>query len=181
MPPPSWEKAEKVGLSEQEIEENSRYVGIGAVKYADLLHLRRPGLQVRPGPDGLAERRHVRVPPVRVRPYPVDASARPATVRRWPTPELELAPAERALGLHLDQFGETLDEAADEYAPHKLAAYLFHLASLYTTFYDQCPVISRLPHRRSRRTASSCATSPPARSTRAWPCWASGRPSVSDP
>ncbi|MDQ0844315.1 arginyl-tRNA synthetase [Streptomyces sp. V1I6] len=29
-------------------------------------------LQVRPGPDGVAERRHVRVPPVRVRPYPVD-------------------------------------------------------------------------------------------------------------
>lgn len=30
------EKAEKVGLTEQEIEENGRYVGIGAVKYADL-------------------------------------------------------------------------------------------------------------------------------------------------
>ena len=30
------EKAEKVGLTEEEIVENGRYVGIGAVKYADL-------------------------------------------------------------------------------------------------------------------------------------------------
>lgn len=30
------EKAEKVGLAEEEIVENGRYVGIGAVKYADL-------------------------------------------------------------------------------------------------------------------------------------------------
>jgi arginyl-tRNA synthetase len=60
-------------------------------------------------------------------------------------PELELAPAERALGLHLDRFAETLAEVAEEYAPHKLAAYLYQLASLYTTFYDQCPVIKPAP------------------------------------
>jgi arginyl-tRNA synthetase len=57
-------------------------------------------------------------------------------------PELELAPAERALGLHLDRFGETVAEAAKEYAPHKLTAYLYQLASLLTTFYDQCHVLS---------------------------------------
>jgi arginyl-tRNA synthetase len=49
------------------------------------------------------------------------------------------------LGLHLDRFGETLEEVAAEYAPHKLAAYLYQLASLYTTFYDQCPVIKPAP------------------------------------
>ncbi|RZD97362.1 arginine--tRNA ligase, partial [Streptomyces albidoflavus] len=57
-------------------------------------------------------------------------------------PELALAPAERALGLHLDQFGEIASDAATEYAPHKLAAYLYQTASLYTTFYDQCHVLS---------------------------------------
>lgn len=31
--------------------------------------------------------------------------------------------------------------AAAEYAPHKVAAYLYQLASLYTAFYDQCPVL----------------------------------------
>ena len=55
--------------------------------------------------------------------------------------ELALADAERALGLHLDSFAETVREAAAEYAPHKLAAYLYQVASLYTTFYDKCPVL----------------------------------------
>ncbi|CAM5294407.1 hypothetical protein SALBM311S_05201 [Streptomyces alboniger] len=45
------------------------------------------------------------------------------------------------MGLHLDAFGDTVFEAAAEYAPHKLAAYLFQLASLYTSFYDKCPVL----------------------------------------
>jgi arginyl-tRNA synthetase len=41
----------------------------------------------------------------------------------------------------VDGFTETVAEAAAEYAPHKLAAYLYQLASLYTTFYDKCPVL----------------------------------------
>lgn len=49
--------------------------------------------------------------------------------------------AERALGLHADAFAATVAEAAAEYAPHKLTAYLYQLASLYTTFYDKCPVL----------------------------------------
>ena len=55
--------------------------------------------------------------------------------------ELALTPAERALGLHLDQFGETVLEVAASHEPHKLASYLYQLASLLTTFYDQCPVL----------------------------------------
>ena len=56
-------------------------------------------------------------------------------------PELGLAPAERTLGLHLDQFAETVLDVAAGYEPHKLAAYLYQLATLLTAFYDQCPVL----------------------------------------
>jgi arginyl-tRNA synthetase len=66
-------------------------------------------------------------------------------VRPAAHPELELHAAERALGLHLDAFAETVTEAAREYAPHKMTAYLYQLASLYTTFYDKCPVIKPQP------------------------------------
>lgn len=62
-------------------------------------------------------------------------------VRPAAHPELELTQAERALGLHADAFAETVRESAEEYAPHKLAAYLYQLASLYTSFYDKCPVL----------------------------------------
>ncbi|MDX3758658.1 arginine--tRNA ligase [Streptomyces mirabilis] len=138
------EKAEKVGLSEQEIEENGRYVGIGAVKYADLstsaVRDYKFDLDQMVSLNGDTSV-YLQYAYARIRSIFGKAGDRAPLAH----PELELAPAERALGLHLDRFGETLDEAADEYAPHKLAAYLYQLASLYTTFYDQCPVIKPAP------------------------------------
>ncbi|MFF6781732.1 arginine--tRNA ligase [Streptomyces sp. NPDC012510] len=134
------EKAEKVGLSEQEIIENGRYVGIGAVKYADL-----STSAVRDYKFDLDQMVSLNGDTSVYLQY---AYARIQSILRKAGgtapaahPELELAPAERALGLHLDQFGETVAEVAQSYEPHKLAAYLFKLATLLTAFYDQCPVL----------------------------------------
>ncbi|MFE9675744.1 arginine--tRNA ligase [Streptomyces sp. NPDC006259] len=135
------EKAEKVGLSEREIEENGRYVGIGAVKYADLstsaVRDYKFDLDQMVSLNGdtsvYLQYAYARVQSILRK----AGEARPAA-----HPELELAPAERALGLHLDQFGETVQEVAAAYEPHKLAAYLYQLASHLTTFYDQCHVLS---------------------------------------
>ncbi|WP_030619576.1 arginine--tRNA ligase [Streptomyces fulvoviolaceus] len=135
------EKAEKVGLSEEEIVENGRYVGIGAVKYADLSTSANRDykfdldqmVSLNGDTSVYLQYAYARIKSI-LRKAP--SGTAPAA-----HPELELAPAERALGLHLDAFGELLAEATAEYAPHKLAAYLYQLASLYTTFYDQCPVL----------------------------------------
>ncbi|MFF3498402.1 arginine--tRNA ligase [Streptomyces sp. NPDC003247] len=134
------EKAEKVGLSEQEIVENGRYVGIGAVKYADLstsaVRDYKFDLDQMVSLNGdtsvYLQYAYARVQSILRK----SGEARPVA-----HPELELAPAERALGLHLDQFGETVLEVAASYEPHKLAAYLYQLASHLTAFYDQCPVL----------------------------------------
>ncbi|WP_406286663.1 arginine--tRNA ligase [Streptomyces sp. NBC_00209] len=135
------EKAGKVGLSEQEIVENGRYVGVGAVKYADL-----STSAVRDYKFDLDQMVSLNGD---TSVYIQYAYARSQSIKRQAGdakavahPELELAPAERALGLHLDQFGEVLAEVAAQYEPHKLAAYLYQLASLFTTFYDQCHVLS---------------------------------------
>ncbi|MFE6888594.1 arginine--tRNA ligase [Streptomyces sp. NPDC057694] len=139
------EKAEKVGLTEDEIVENGRYVGIGAVKYADLST--SPSRDYKFDLDQMVslngdtsvylQYAYARIKSILRR---AGDSAEPIA-----HPELELAPAERALGLHLDAFGDLVYEAAAEYAPHKLAAYLYQLASLFTTFYDQCPVVRPRP------------------------------------
>ncbi|MFF9041498.1 arginine--tRNA ligase [Streptomyces sp. NPDC014892] len=134
------EKAEKVGLTEEEIVENGRYVGIGAVKYADLstsaVRDYKFDLDQMVSLNGDTSV-YLQYAYARIRSILRKAGeARPTA-----HPELELAPAERALGLHLDQFGETVAEVAESYEPHKLAAYLFKLATLLTTFYDQCPVL----------------------------------------
>jgi len=50
-------------------------------------------------------------------------------------------PAERALALHLLEYGATLRRVGELLEPHRLCAYLFELSQLFTTFYDQCPVL----------------------------------------
>ncbi|KPI30981.1 arginine--tRNA ligase [Streptomyces sp. NPDC054950] len=135
------EKAVKVGLSEPEIVENGRYVGVGAVKYADLstsaVRDYKFDLDQMVSLNGdtsvYLQYAYARIQSILRK----AGEARPVA-----HPELELAPAERALGLHLDQFGETVHEVAAAYEPHKLAAYLYQLASHLTTFYDQCHVLS---------------------------------------
>ncbi|MFD0066530.1 arginine--tRNA ligase [Streptomyces sp. NPDC056637] len=138
------EKAEKVGLAEEEIVENGVHVGIGAVKYADLstsaVRDYKFDLDQMVSLNGDTSV-YLQYAYARIRSIFGKAGDR----RPLAHPELELAPAERALGLHLDQFGETLAEVASSYEPHKLAAYLYQLASLYTTFYDQCPVVKPAP------------------------------------
>ncbi|MCX5532020.1 arginine--tRNA ligase [Streptomyces sp. NBC_00006] len=127
-------------LSEDEIQERAAQVGIGAVKYADLST--SPSRDYKFDLDQMVSLNgdtsvYLQYAYARIQSILRKAGeAKPAAHA-----ELELAPAERALGLHLDAFGDTVFEAAAEYAPHKLAAYLYQLASLYTTFYDKCPVL----------------------------------------
>ncbi|WP_329219975.1 arginine--tRNA ligase [Streptomyces sp. NBC_01485] len=135
------EKRDKVGLTDEEVVENGRYVGIGAVKYADLstsaVRDYKFDLDQMVSLNGdtsvYLQYAYARIQSILRK----AGEARPLA-----HPELELAPAERALGLHLDQFGELLAEVAAGYEPHKLASYLYQLASHLTTFYDQCHVLS---------------------------------------
>jgi arginyl-tRNA synthetase len=50
-------------------------------------------------------------------------------------------PAERELALKLLSFGTVVTQVADAAEPHQLGTYLFEVASLFTTFYEQCPVL----------------------------------------
>ncbi|MEU3711465.1 arginine--tRNA ligase [Streptomyces catenulae] len=127
-------------LTEEEIQERGAQVGIGAVKYADLST--SPSRDYKFDLDQMVSLNgdtsvYIQYAYARIRSILRKAGETGPVAR----PELPLAPAERALGLHLDAFGDTVAEAAGEYAPHKVTAYLYQLASLYTTFYDQCPVL----------------------------------------
>ncbi|GGS63016.1 arginine--tRNA ligase [Streptomyces cinerochromogenes] len=127
-------------LSEEEIAERGAQVGIGAVKYADLSTSANRDykfdldqmVSLNGDTSVYLQYAYARIQSI---------LRKAGEVRPAAHPELDLADAERALGLHLDSFAETVREAATEYAPHKLAAYLYQLASLYTSFYDKCPVL----------------------------------------
>ncbi|MFE9901195.1 arginine--tRNA ligase [Streptomyces achromogenes] len=127
-------------LSEEEIAERGAQVGIGAVKYADLSTSANRDykfdldqmVSLNGDTSVYLQYAYARIQSI---------LRKAGEVRPAAHPELPLADAERALGLHLDSFAETVQEAAAEHAPHKLAAYLYQLASLFTTFYDKCPVL----------------------------------------
>lgn len=127
-------------LTEDEIAERGAQVGIGAVKYADLSTSASRDykfdldqmVSLNGDTSVYVQYAYARTQSILRK----AGEARPAA-----HPELALAEAERALGLHLDTFGEVVAEAAGEYAPHKLAAYLYQLSSLFTAFYDKCPVL----------------------------------------
>jgi arginyl-tRNA synthetase len=51
------------------------------------------------------------------------------------------ADPERALALRLLGFGATVTQLGQTAEPHRLCAYLFDVASLFTTFYEECPVL----------------------------------------
>ncbi|MCW8379663.1 arginine--tRNA ligase [Streptomyces justiciae] len=127
-------------LTEDEIQERAAQVGIGAVKYADLSTSANRDykfdldqmVSLNGDTSVYLQYAYARIKSILRKAEGADPVAHP---------ELELHAAERTLGLHLDAFGDTVFEAAAEYAPHKLAAYLYQLASLYTSFYDKCPVL----------------------------------------
>ncbi|MBW8739138.1 MAG: arginine--tRNA ligase [Streptomyces turgidiscabies] len=127
-------------LSEDDIAERGAQVGIGAVKYADLSTSASRDykfdldqmVSLNGDTSVYLQYAYARIQSI---------LRKAGEVRPQAHPELELAEAERALALHMDAFAETVSDSATEYAPHKLAAYLYQLASLYTTFYDKCPVL----------------------------------------
>jgi arginyl-tRNA synthetase len=49
--------------------------------------------------------------------------------------------AERKLALELLDFGTAVLEAGETLRPHRLAGYLYDLATAYTAFYESCPVL----------------------------------------
>lgn len=128
-------------LTDEEAAARAAEVGIGAIKYADLstslgrdyvFDLDRM-VSLNGDTSVYLQYAHARIRSILRK---AGESARPA-----PHPELPLAPAERQLGLLLDEFAETLSGVTETYEPHKLAGYLYALASAFTTFYDQCPVL----------------------------------------
>ena len=52
---------------------------------------------------------------------------------------------ERALELRLLGFGAVVTQLGETAEPHRLCAYLFDVASLFTTFYEECPVLKAEP------------------------------------
>jgi arginyl-tRNA synthetase len=128
-------------LPEAQKKEIARVVGIGAVKYADLLPNRQS--------DYIFSWDKMLALQGNTAPYLLYAYARIRSIFRKsesairnPQSAIALAaPEEIALAKHLLNFGLTLEAVAEEYRPNFLCNYLFELAGKFTGFYENCPVL----------------------------------------
>ena len=129
-------------LPEAQKKEIARVIGLGAVKYADLLPNRQS--------DYIFSWDKMLALQGNTAPYLQYAYARIKSIFRksetsniqHSTPNIQLAaPEELALAKHLLNFGLTLEAVADELRPNYLCNYLFELAGKFTSFYENCPVL----------------------------------------
>ncbi|MBB1252401.1 arginine--tRNA ligase [Streptomyces alkaliterrae] len=129
-------------LTDEEINERAAQVGIGAVKYADLsTSMSRDYVFDLDRMVSLNGDTSVYLQYAYARIQSILRKAADRGLAPVAQEEPALAAAERALGLHLDEFSQTLEAVAETYEPHKLAAYLYGLATHFTGFYEQCPVL----------------------------------------
>jgi arginyl-tRNA synthetase len=133
-------------------------VGVGALKYGDLSVARGSGyvldfdrLLALTGNTGP----YLQYATARIRSIFHKAGRDPAAAAG---PVSVAEPAERALALTLLGLGRAVNEVAVAAEPHKLAGYLFDTASAFTTFYEQCPVLSAEPAVRDARLALAALT-----------------------
>jgi arginyl-tRNA synthetase len=148
-------------FDEAELDAVAEAVGIGAVKYADLSTAREstylfdwdrmisfrgntgPYLQyatarIRSIFRRAADAGAISAAGAAAGGADAEAAARAAGVAITARPE-------RALALRLLSFGAMVTQLGETAEPHRLCAYLFEVASLFTTFYEECPVLKAEP------------------------------------
>ena len=125
-------------------------IGFGAVKYADLSHDpataidfnwdKALALEGNSGP--YLQYAHARVRSLMDKAGNPDVSAFSYDIA---------SPSEKLLALQLLKFGGTVRKAAENYKPSLLADYLFQTAQLYSSFYQQNPILKSEPVIRDAR------------------------------
>jgi len=128
------------GLSESDRREIARVVGLGAVKYADLLPNRQSDYTF--SWDKLLALNGNTAPYLQYAYARIRSLLRKAGVAPVdPSLLVPAAPEEMALARQLLNFGIVLEAVADEYRPNFLCNYLYELSGHFARFYENCPVL----------------------------------------
>jgi arginyl-tRNA synthetase len=131
-------------LTPTEREQVAEVVGIGGLKFADLLHNRTSDYEFSYDKMLLTNgytATYLQYSYARCASIFRKGGVERAALRRGGALIQLGQPAERALGLQLLRLEEALAEVEADYMPHHLTAYLFDLAKSYSTFFEQCPVL----------------------------------------
>ena len=148
-------------LSEDQRRRIGSVVGIGAVKYADLLPNRQSDyifnwermLALNGNTAPYLQYAYTRIQSIFRKGALKEGSAESleAASGTQPTAILLGSLEEQALAKHLLNFGLVLEAVTEEYRPNYLCNYLYELAGRFTRFYENCPVLKAAPAERASR------------------------------
>lgn len=141
----AFQEVKELPVEDSEKENIAEVVGLGAIKYADLMHSRDSDYE-------FDMEKMVKLTG-HTAPYIQYSYARTQGILRKGeiTPDLNWtkalkfkvsAAAERDLAIGLLKFDDVLHQSMDGYYPSVLAAYIYDLAKLFASFYDQCNVLN---------------------------------------
>jgi arginyl-tRNA synthetase len=149
-------------LPEAQRREIARVVGLGAVKYADLLPNRQSDyvfswdkmLALQGNTAPYLQYACTRIKSIFRKAGETSNSNKSRENIQHSTSNIQLTKKEEiALAKHLLNFGLTLEAVAEEYRPNFLCNYLFELAGKFTSFYENCPVLKADDATRASRLA----------------------------
>ena len=132
-------QSKNAGLDEKQAAEIGRTVGIAAVKYADLSKNRSS--------DYVFDWESMLSFEGNTAPYLQYAYTRVQSVMRrageWNQQAAVVldAPLEKQLAVELLKFEDVLQSVAETSYPHYLAGYLYQVATLFSRFYEACPIL----------------------------------------
>ena len=120
-------------------EKIARVVGIGAVKYADLSKNRTSDYVF--DWDAMLSFEGNTAPYLQYAYTRVQSMFRKAGAWDATAPTVLTEPLEKQLAAELLKFEDVLQSVADTAYPHYLAAYLYQIATLFSRFYEACPIL----------------------------------------
>jgi arginyl-tRNA synthetase len=143
------EKNPDIGL--EQLNQLAKVIGLGAVKYSDLSKNRTS--------DYVFDWDQMLSFDGNTAPYLQYAYSRIQSVLRKSEVDPTLLPSnaiaedqpERRLAVCIAGFNDVLQQVAEEGYPHHLCAYLYDLATRFTAFYEQCPILVSDDAQRTRR------------------------------
>ena len=146
-------------LTPEEQQEVGRVIGLGAVKYADLMQHRMTDyvfswekmLSFQGNTAPYLQNAYVRIRSIfrKVVEGGIDSTPAPICIHD---------PAERALALQILQFSEVLHAVMEDQRPNLLCLYLYELADHFHRFYEACPILKSEGKVRSSRLALADVT-----------------------
>ncbi|MSR67175.1 MAG: arginine--tRNA ligase [Pedosphaera sp.] len=143
-------QAKNPDLAEATQREIARIVGLGAVKYADLLPNRQSDYIF--SWDKMLALQGNTAPYLQYAYTRVQSIFRKVEFSRADVPSLQMtAPEEQALARHLLNYGLAIEAVAGEFRPNYLCNYLYELAGHFARFYEVCPVLKAADAERDTR------------------------------